>query len=71
MLRTIRTLTAKLIDKSRTVLEALAGLDDPRGDYLLSLEARIRHIEAQHRDPIAASEAQSTTPHQDIVGART
>ncbi|HEX7855428.1 MAG TPA: hypothetical protein VF503_17230 [Sphingobium sp.] len=62
MLRPLRTLTAKLIDKSRTFLEALAGLDDPRGDYLLSLEARIRHIEAQHRDAVASSAAQSATP---------
>lgn len=61
MLKTIRTMTAKLIDTSRNILDAVAGIEDPHGDYVLSLEARIRELEAWHRDAIASSAAQSAT----------
>ena len=33
--------------KSRTISEALSGLDDPRGDHMLGLEARIQHLEGE------------------------
>ena len=31
----------------RTISEALSGLDDPRGDHMLGLEARIQHLEGE------------------------
>lgn len=71
MLKMIRTLTAKVIETSRNILDAVAGLDDAHGDYLIRLEARIRHIEAQHRAAIASCTAQSATPHEDAECART
>ena len=30
-----------------TISEALSGLDDPRGDHMLGLEARIQHLEGE------------------------
>ena len=33
--------------KLRTISEALSGLDDPRGDHMLGLKARIQHLEGE------------------------
>ena len=40
----------RLAEKFRSWGEALAGLDDPRGDYLLTLEERVRRLEAEVGD---------------------
>ena len=37
----------RLIEKLRPWEEALASLDDPRGEYLLGLENRIRRLEGE------------------------
>lgn len=37
----------RLIEKLRPWEEALASLDDPRGEYLLGLEDRIRRLEGE------------------------
>jgi hypothetical protein len=50
----------RLIEKLRPWGEALAGLDDPRGEYLLGVENRIRRLEGEVkslRDAAAAANA--------------
>lgn len=37
----------RVIEKLRPWGEALASLDDPRGEYLLGLEDRIRRLEGE------------------------
>lgn len=43
----IRSSTSRLFQKSLAILDAMSGIDDPQGDYLLSLETRVRHLEAE------------------------
>jgi hypothetical protein len=45
----IRTSASRLIEKSRILLDFLSALDDPYGDYLFTLEARVHHLEAEVR----------------------
>src|SRR5215207_6246175 len=35
------------LQKMRLYSEALSGLDDPRGEHLLNLEARVRRLESE------------------------
>ena len=37
----------RLLEKLRPWGEALAGLDDPWGDYLVRLEGRVQRLEAE------------------------
>lgn len=37
----------KLLEQLRPWAEAIAGLDDPRGEYLLRLEQRISRLEGE------------------------
>jgi hypothetical protein len=47
MYAAIRTSASRLIEKSRFFLDLLSALDDPHGDYLFGLEARVHHLEAE------------------------
>jgi hypothetical protein len=47
MYTAIQTLASGLIEKSRVFLDLLSTLDDPHGDYLFGLEARVYHLEAE------------------------
>jgi hypothetical protein len=49
MYTAIRTLAARLIEKSRVFLDLLSTLDDPYGDYRFALGARVHHLEAEVR----------------------
>ena len=45
--------------------EALAGMDDPQGEYLLSLEERVRRLEGvvvNLRAPLSADAAAAVAP---------
>jgi hypothetical protein len=35
------------LEKMRLYSEALSGLDDPRGEHLRNLEARVRRLESE------------------------
>jgi len=37
----------RLMEKWRLWEEALAGMDDPQGEYLLNLDERVRRLEAK------------------------
>lgn len=37
----------QLLAKWRLVAEAIDGMDDPQGDYLLALEKRVRRLEGE------------------------
>lgn len=47
--------------------QAMAGMDDPRGDYLLGLEERVRRLEGEMQQlrglPSASIAAADTTSH--------
>ena len=49
MYTAIRTLAARLIEKSRVFLDLLSTLDDPYGDYRFALGARVHHLGAEVR----------------------
>lgn len=49
MYTAIRTLAARLTEKSRVFLDLLSTLDDPFGDYRFALGARVDHLEAEVR----------------------
>jgi hypothetical protein len=54
-----------LFEKFRPWAEALADLDDPRGEHLLNLDERVRRLEAeveQLRRPHPADAAAAVTP---------
>jgi hypothetical protein len=51
----------RLFARWRDWVEALAGIDDPMGEYLLGLDERIRRLEGQV--------AQKHGSHLDNVGA--
>ena len=55
----------RLMAKWRLWEEALAGMDDPRGEYLLNLDERVRRLEAeveQLRRPLPAVAAAAVMP---------
>jgi hypothetical protein len=55
----------RLFEKMRPWAEAMAGLDDPQGEYLLSLDERVRRLEAKVerlRRPLPADAAVAVTP---------
>jgi hypothetical protein len=55
----------RLLARWRLWEEALAGMDDPRGDYLLNLEERVCRLEGEvtHlRMPLSADAAAAVTP---------
>ena len=58
----------RLLASWRLWEEALAGLDDPQGEYLLNLDERVRRLEAKveqlHR-PLPADAAAAVTPTSD------
>lgn len=57
----------RLIEKLRPWEEALASLDDPRGEYLLGLENRIRRLEDEVkslRDAAAGGNARGLTGYR-------
>ena len=37
----------RLLEKWRFVAEAIDGMDDPQGEYLVALEKRVRRIEGE------------------------
>jgi len=37
----------RLLEKWRLVAEAIDGMDDPQGEYLLALEKRVRRLEGE------------------------
>lgn len=37
----------RLLEKWRLVAEAIDGMDDPQGDYLIALEKRVRRLESE------------------------
>lgn len=37
----------RILAKWRLVAEAIDGMDDPQGDYLLALEKRVRRLEGE------------------------
>jgi hypothetical protein len=49
MYTAIRTLAARLIERSRVFLDLLSTLDDPYGDYRFALGARVHHLGAEVR----------------------
>lgn len=55
----------RLLARWRLWEQALVGIDDPQGEYLLSLEGRIRRLEGdvEHlRRPLSADAAAAVTP---------
>jgi hypothetical protein len=46
-LRTGDHMLQRLVEKFRPWMEAMAELDDPRGEHLLMLERRIRRLECK------------------------
>ena len=55
----------RLLARWRLWEEALAGLDDPQGEYLLNLDERVRRLEVdveQLRRPPPADAAATVTP---------
>lgn len=54
----------RLLARWRPWAEALAGMDDPQGEYLLSLEERVRRLEdvvVNLRTPLPADAAVEVT----------
>lgn len=54
----------RLLARWRLWVEALAGMDDPQGEYLLNLEERVRRLETeveQLRRPLPADAAAAVT----------
>jgi hypothetical protein len=47
MYSAIRASAFRLIEKSRIFVDVLSGFDDPHGDDLSRLEARVHHLEAE------------------------
>ena len=59
----------RLLAKWRLWLEALAGLDDPQGDYLLRLEDRVRRLEGEVaglRERLSTDAAKPSEPDHAI-----
>lgn len=55
----------QLLARWRLWEEALAGMDDPQGEYLLNLEERVRRLEGdvEHlRRPLSAEAAAAVAP---------
>lgn len=55
----------QLLARWRLWDQALEGMDDPRGDYLLNLEERVRRLEGDVenlRRPLSADAAAAVTP---------
>ena len=55
----------RLLARWRLWEQALAGMDDPRGEHLLSLEERVRRLEGvvvNLRTPLSADAAAAVTP---------
>ena len=55
----------RLLARWRLWEEALAGMDDPQGEYLLSLEERVCRLEGEVenlRRPLPADAAAAVTP---------
>lgn len=55
----------RLMAKWRLWEGALAGIDDPQGEYLLSLDERVRRLEAKVEQlcrPLPAGAAAAVTP---------
>lgn len=55
----------RLLARWRVWEQALEGMDDPRGDYLLSLEERVRRLEGvvvELSTPLSADAAAAVTP---------
>lgn len=55
----------RLLARWRLWEQALEGMDDPRGDYLLNLEERVCRLEGEveHlRRPLSADAAAAVTP---------
>lgn len=58
----------RLMAKWRLWEEALAGMDDPQGEYLLNLDERVRRLEAkveQLHGPLPAEAADAVRPAQE------
>ena len=58
----------RLLARWRLWEEALAGMDDPQGEYLLNLDERVGRLEAkveQLRRPLPADAAAAVTPTSD------
>ena len=58
----------RLLARWRLWEEALAGLDDPQGEYLLNLDKRVRRLETrveQSRSPLPADAAAAVTQTSD------
>jgi hypothetical protein len=58
----------RLLARWRLWEEAVAGLDDPQGEYLLDLDERVRRLEAkveQSRRPLPADAAAAVTRMRD------
>ena len=54
----------RLLARWRLWEEALAGMDDPQGEYLLSLEERVRRLEGEVenlRRPLSADAVAAVT----------
>jgi hypothetical protein len=55
----------RLLARWRLWEEALAGMDDPQGEYLLSLEERVRRLEGDVenlRSPLSTDAGAAVTP---------
>ncbi len=62
----------RLLARWRLWEEALAGMDDPHGEYLLSLEERVRRLEGDVenlRSPISADAGAAVTPTVPLAAA--
>jgi len=58
----------RLFAKWRIWGAALAGMDDPQGEYLLNVDERVRRLEAeveQLRRPLPAAAPAALTPTSD------
>ncbi len=63
----------RLLARWRVWEQALAGMDDPQGEYLLSLEERVRRLEGvvmYMRTPLSADAAVTVPPTSAAVIGR-
>lgn len=56
------TLFKRLLENLRPWAEALEGIDDPRGEYVLTLESRVRGLERDVKELQRRRETGSAFP---------